>query len=380
MKRILFITILLFCLLFCATLSLAQDWETKRQDAINKAIIYLRTKQSDNGAFSPEKGIGPSALILCGLLDVGVQPNDPMTAKGLQFLENSTQEDGGIYTKGGFFQNYETCMTVQCFATANRIIGKMSSPESFPYSERLVNAQKYLLNEQFTETKGINPENSFYGGAGYGRHQRPDLSNTQFFLDALKAIGKNSNDPAIQKALIFISRCQNLESEHNTLPFASKNPDGGFIYTAATQQSMAGETPEGGLRSYASMTYAGLKSMIYAGLTKEDKRVKAAHEWLRKHYNIHENPGLGADGLFYYYKTMSKTLHVMQLDKFEDATGKKHNWRSDLVTMLCAKQRSDGSWINDTSKRWMEDDANLVTGFVLMVLADCKNEKMKSLE
>ena len=33
---------------------------------------------------------------------------------------------------------------------------------------------------------------------------------------------------------------------------------------------------DGGLRSYASMTYAGLKSMIYAGLDRDDPRVKAA--------------------------------------------------------------------------------------------------------
>lgn len=218
----------------------------------------------------------------------------------------------------------------------------------------------------------MKPDDPFYGGAGYGRHQRPDLSNTQFFLDALKATGKAADDPAIQKALVFVSRCQNLESEHNTLPFASKNLDGGFIYTAATQQSMAGETPDGGLRSYASMTYAGLKSMLYAGLTKDDKRVRAAVDWLGKHYSVAENPGLGADGLFYYYKTMSKTLKVMGEDEFTDENGKKHDWRGDLVTMLLEKQRPDGSWLNDASKRWMENDPNLVTGFVLMVLADCE--------
>ena len=29
------------------------------------------------------------------------------------------------------------------------------------------------------------------------------------------------------------------------------------------------------------MTYSGLKSMIYAGLTKDDPRVKAAVQWIR---------------------------------------------------------------------------------------------------
>jgi len=90
---------------------------------------------------------------------------------------------------------------------------------------------------------------------------------------------------AVQKALVFISRCQNLETEHNTTKFASKINDGGFYYTvAAGGESKAGETAGGGLRSYASMTYAGLKSMIYAGVDKDDPRVKAAMKWIQKHY------------------------------------------------------------------------------------------------
>ena len=42
------------------------------------------------------------------------------------------------------------------------------------------------------------------------------------------------------------------------------------------------------------MTYAGLKSMIYAGVKHDDPRVKAAYEWIQKHYTLDENPGMGA--------------------------------------------------------------------------------------
>ena len=45
------------------------------------------------------------------------------------------------------------------------------------------------------------------------------------------------------------------------------------------------------------MTYAGLKSMIYAGLTANDPRVKAAFKWIRPHYSVQENPGMGQQGL-----------------------------------------------------------------------------------
>jgi squalene-hopene/tetraprenyl-beta-curcumene cyclase len=208
------------------------------------------------------------------------------------------------------------------------------------------------------------------------------LSNTHYFVEALRASGRPADDPAIQKALVFISRCQNLESEHNTLPFAAKDPDGGFVYMPVVAEASGQERRGGGggggaggeaaaLRSYGSMTYAGLKSMIYAGLTPEDKRVHAALGWIKKNYDLTQNPGQGQNGLYYYYQTFSKALDTLKLADLEDASGKKHDWRTDLVSALAEKQNDDGSWVN-ASPRWMEGDPILVTGYVLMVLADCK--------
>ena len=135
------------------------------------------------------------------------------------------------------------------------------------------------------------------------------MSNTQFLIDALRTTGVAADDPNIQKALIFINRAQNLESEFNNTPWAAKVGDGGMIYTpAAGGESKAGETENGGLRSYGSMTYAGLKSMIYAGVKKDDKRVQAAYKWISKFYSVTENPGMKKQGLYYYYHTFANCL------------------------------------------------------------------------
>ena len=80
---------------------------------------------------------------------------------------------------------------------------------------------------------------------------------------------------------------------------------------------MAGKTPDGGLRSYGSMTYAGLKSMIYAGVGPDDPRVKAAFKWAQKHYDLKTNPGMGTAGLYYYYHTFAKALDAMGVDRVE---------------------------------------------------------------
>src|SRR4029079_8541211 len=125
---------------------------------------------------------------------------------------------------------------------------------------------------------GQTPEGDVkYGGAGDGRtRDQRELSNTSIPMDALKATGNGADSEAMQRALVFVSRCQNLEGPHNTTPFAAKLNDGGFYYTPAPAGSSQPGTDEttGGLRSYASMTYAGLKSMIYAGLSPDDERVK----------------------------------------------------------------------------------------------------------
>ena len=191
-------------------------------------------------------------------------------------------------------------------------------------------------------------------------------------IDALKDAGNGPDDEAMKKALVFVSRCQNLESEYNTTPAAAKNPDGGFYYTPADGgESEADKLPNGGLRSYASMTYSGLKSMIYCGVKADDPRVKAATKWIQQNYDLKTNPGVGPDGLYYYYHVFAKALAAVGSDTLEDAKGVKHDWRKELVKELASKQQPNGSWTN-TKSRWLEGDPNLVTGYVLLALSYCR--------
>ena len=120
------------------------------------------------------------------------------------------------------------------------------------------------------------------------------------------------------------------------------------------------------------MTYAGLKSMIYAGVDKDDPRVKAAVTWLSKNYDTEQNPGMGAAGLYYYYHTVAKALEAYGEDEFTTADGQKRNWRADFVNELISRQHKNGSWVNTDNERWMEGDANLVTGYALLALAHLK--------
>ena len=116
------------------------------------------------------------------------------------------------------------------------------------------------------------------------------------------------------------------------------------------------------------MTYAGLKSMIYAGLDRNDPRVKAALTYITQHYTLDENPGLGQQGLYYYYHTFAKTMAVLGEPTLTDAAGISHDWKAELVAALAKRQQPDGSWVNPAD-RFMEGDPNLVTAYALLALA-----------
>ncbi len=332
---------------------------------VDSAIDYLRTTgQSEDGSYSGSSTPAVTALVTTALLRHGRTVNDPMIARALAFLEGFVQKDGGIYDPRGHYRNYETCLAMMCFSEANRD-GK--------YDTRIKNGNRFVRGLQWDEDEGSDESDFAYGGGGYGKHKRPDLSNTGFLIEALIASGSSPDDPAIQNALVFVSRCQNLESSHNTTPFAVKVNDGGFYYTAAAGgSSQAGETANGGLRSYASMTYVGLKSMIYAGLGPDDPRVKAAQEWITQHYELGNNPGMGAAGLYYYYHTFAKALAALGEDMVNDAAGTSHDWRRELAETLAARQQPNGAWINEQNPRWLEGDPNLVTGYALLALSYCR--------
>lgn len=355
------------CLASNFSISMAQGTVGPSAEALAKArskgVEFLIAAQQPDGSWTTDKQPGIAGLVTFSLLESGLKPDHPAVAKGLKYLSGFAQTDGGIYHPETSHKNYETSITLLAFKAAN---------SNGQYDEQLKKAVDFLKGIQWDEAEGADPSQTAYGGQGYGRSKRPDLSNTAFFLDALQSAGVSPDDESMKRALVFVSRCQNLESEHNTTEFAAKVNDGGFYYTpAGGGSSQAGNTAEGGLRSYASMTYAGLKSMIYAGLTADDPRVKAASSWIKQHYSVTENPGLGQQGLFYYHQTFAKALSAMQVDTFEDATGGKHDWRKELADHLIEIQAENGSWINKND-RWMEGDPNLATAFSLISLKYCE--------
>ena len=331
---------------------------------VDKALGFLKGAQKEKGDFFPKAGEpGLTALIVASLLRNGVPADNPTIAKSVAYLEGNVQKDGGVYQKGQ--ANYMTNLALVTFKELNAG-GK--------YDKIIASAIAFIKGLQNdSDAKSLE-----HGGVGYDGKARPDLSNTHFMVEALLAAGVSKDDPSIKKALVYVSRCQNLKSEFNDQPFATKTAEedaGGFVYNPADQDNdkSAKRTDAGGLRSEGGMTYAGLKSFLYAGVGKDDPRVKAAISWVRKNYSVTENPGLKDSGLFYYYQTFAKAMDVLGEDPFVDVKGAKHDWKQELFDQLKKTQQADGSWKN-ANPAFLEGVPELATAFALMALSYTKKK------
>ena len=378
MTRIVLSTGLALMIAFPATAQLPAKSEAKiapelakqAGESIDKAIAFFRTQQGAEGSLAPKTAfeMGITAIGVSSMLETKrITVNDPMIVKAMGFMEKQVQPDGGIYPKDATGQhNYFTSVGLLAFVAADKD-GKYKSVRD--------NAVKYLKGMQWGEdgsgNNKVGPDDVRYGGFGYDSKKRPDLSNSSFTVEALTKAGIAKDDPALQRAMVFLRRCQNYTGEggNDKAQGAPEDMDGGFFYNPMETKAPAGNTPSGGLRSYASMTYAGLKSFIYAGLKKDDPRVKAAMTWISKHYDLKSNPGMDQSGLYYYYQVFSKALSAAEIDRLAAENGPPRDWRTDIVKQLISVQQPDGSWVNK-DKRWMESDARLVTAYSLSALAN----------
>ena len=380
MKTPLFLLVALACLapsLFAVDDLIPRDGKklslrNEIQIAIDKGLAFLKTQQKADGAWSDADPNHP-ALTALPLVAFQREPsgkylkNQPeFMLKGYAFIRSQAQPDGGIYSKG--LSNYNT---------STALLALLQSPN--PKDQPIVKAARDFIISQ--QAKGLT-DPSLDGGISYGptgtSRQHPDLDNHLVALEALRAYQasrqgtetKDSKDLNWQAAIDFISRCQNLPAT-NKEKWVSGDPanKGGFIYFPGDSKAGEETLADGrvALRSYGSMSYAGLLSFIYADVKKDDPRVVAALDWLQKNYSLEENPGMKRAGLFYYYHLMTKALAAADVKTLELPNGKKVDWASDLALKMINAQNGDGSWVNDTA-RWMEKDPVLVTTYCVLSL------------
>lgn len=340
--------------------------------AIDRGCDYLIATQSEDGTWSDGDYTAVTSLSLVALQGDPEERHSvkkgPVLRKGYDYLLKSVQADGGVY-RIDTLMNYNTAVSVMALVAAN-------DPA---FNDEILNARRWLIRGQQDFGVEGQVDHVLDGGFGYGDGtEKADMSNTVLSLEALyytkhlvQDTGASKDDKLDWDAAIqFLQRCQNLPGS-NPLAWASDDEanKGGFVYNPSSSKAGEVTLPDGrvALRSYASISYAGLLSYIYADLGPQDSRVEAVVAWLEANYTLDENPGMGMQGLYYYYYTMSKALTLAGVQDLETKDGQRVYWAKELALKMLDLQRQDGSWFNDTA-RWWEKEPALVTAYALLTL------------
>ena len=106
--------------------------------------------------------------------------------------------------------------------------------------------------------------------------------------------------------------------------------------------------------------------MCSAKLDKGDPRVRQSVEWMEKNWSVDENPGMGNQGLYYFYDIMTRALDAAKIGKVGE-----HDWKKEISAKIVSLQREDGSWANENNRFW-ESDPVLCTSFALLALELCR--------
>lgn len=342
---------------------------------LERARTYLLDQQTEPGRWGAmgRSDLGITAMVAGALALTDERSPELQAALQLTVEHLLAAQDGDGAIHEGQLQSYVTSASVMA----------LTRMDAQAHDAVVQAARAYLQRLQADEGEGYTPEHRYYGGVGYGGDERPDLSNLQMALEALSAAGLESGDESYQKALEFLQRTQN-RSESNDLDLEIEGQrirpgnDGGAAYAPGESKAGFVELPDGTQvpRSYGSMTYALLRGFLFAGLAKDDPRVVAAWEWIKKNYTLDVNPGFpaGSDpaapyqGLFYYYYTMAKALALFGEEEWQGANGEVVRWREQLAGRLLAMQLPDGSWVNENSPRWWEGNPTLATAYAVLAL------------
>jgi len=366
--------------------SLAETHRLSRATAW-EAIGYLRSTQGPGGGWS-ENPDGPdlpavTALVATGmLLDPRLDQADPSVRAAVAYVLSFVKPDGGIHD--GVLPAYNTAICVSMLSRVRTPEAAAAVTSGIGFMKRLqwgaFDASELRSPGSAAWTEPVDEDHPFYGGVGYGKHGRPDLSNTQVFIQAMADSGVSTEDAAFARALVFLRRVQ-MDERVNEMDYAAGSRQGGFIYSTVPNaesvdsvpgQSQAGEIDEAmadgtvrtRLRAYGSMTYAGFKSLLHADLPPDDARVVSAIGWIEKNFSVDENLGLGQQGRYYGLSAMSRALSAWG----EPEIGGR-DWRGEIVRAIAGLQADDGG-MREVHDRWMEGDRDLITAYALIALGE----------
>jgi len=304
-----------------------------------------------------------AVVVVAGLTSGTRYAESPRIANGLRDLE--------------FFLRDETARVPggrETFVLSFALMAIVEANENGRYDRLIARTVRRLKAAQWDQTQGCEESDPCFGGTGYKPSAPPDLYHTSLAIEALSRAGVPAHDASMQRAVLFVSRCQSFANKRNLLVSLNAAHDrGGFSITPAGLDESNGEQPaDDSVQPYGSLTCAGLKSLIYCGVSKEDDRVVAAIDWLRRNYTLVANPGMPDPRcrLYDYWFSLATAMTVLGENVIVDANNVRHDWRRELARVLAAEQQPDGCWLNPLeSDSFREAHPAVTTSLALMTLS-----------
>lgn len=338
--------------------------------SIDRALDWLAAQQREDGSWSNGNFPALTALPARTFIASSHPMKPRVLGAAIGYIRSCVREDGGIYRdmqgrKGGGLSSYNTaiCMTT-LHATGDRSLAPIVLK-----ARRFMAAAQHLGGDVYR------------GGFGYDAHtdrKYTDLMNTYYAVRAMRTTqdvedlrpsGEKRIDINWSETVKYITRMQNK-------PETGPDQSGGFFYKPGQSKAGATTNDSGAVvfRSYGSITYVGLLAMVYANVSRDDVRVRSAYQWSTRHWSLEQNPGMGRQGLYFFYQVLSKALAAYEVDLVPLPDGSLLNWREEVAKKLVGLQKIDpktghGFWSNDTGRFW-ENDPLLVTAYCLLALQE----------
>jgi squalene-hopene/tetraprenyl-beta-curcumene cyclase len=341
---------------------------TRVDVAIAEGLDWLAAQQSDAGAWSNEKFPALSALPLEAFAQSDHADRDAIVSNSCAFILSKAQKNGGIYRKSivpgrGGLSTYNTAVCV----SALHAVGDPA------FLTTILKARAFLTESQLVG------DDEHAGGFGYGQssiRRSTDLMVSMHAVEAMyrtrdaedsRASGETRAKLDAEKTLAYITQMQNASD-------AGDAEQGGFFYGPGKSGAGKTENAKGEVvfRSYGSMTYAGLLALIYTDVPRDDPRVKSAFAWSLDHWTLDENPGLGVQGMYFFYNVLAKALDTYGVNPLTPSEGEPINWKAALAEKLLTLQTRDADsghayWVNANGRYW-ENDPVLVTSYAIQAL------------
>jgi hypothetical protein len=403
------------------TLIGCQSQDERLEKAMHKSITWMWAQQSDDGGWHSQthavlkdgKALTPYILYYLLLIpeDKFKRPEGAVE-KSVEFIRREIRSSMMMSPDSVINLNYPNYIA----AYALRVLCLLKKDTSLQYI-----IADHLLNEQFVEHRGINPDNVAYGGWGYGEpdlpfgeHGHVDISHTRRTVEALlewnqikcpvaelsqkvenKQVevlgdlgakethtqdsflhGRVQHDPTkmnvSQAAALFLQGVQRSSADlrlyegctsRKDLPF-----DGGFVSSVATLATNKCEPvfiKEAGYHypSYATATCDGLIALHTLGMT-DSEAYKDAVLWLAKNQNMNTIDGLSSHDPEQWYQVMHYYHFAVRAEAMTVA-GIEGPWSEQLKRMLIKEQQPDGFYMNPLGGVNKEDDPLMATIFAI---------------